>query len=83
MHPQGHGGGSPDGCRRTGGAPSGGTRGGHAPDGGGCPDRRGCINDWVDRDRGLYRRCGSPSPDRYHSHHGIQAVVRDVGPGVG
>jgi hypothetical protein len=34
-------------------------------------------------DRGLYRRCGSPSPDRYHGHRGIQSVVRDVSPGVG
>jgi hypothetical protein len=33
----------------------------HAPDGGG----------WVDGDRGLYRRRGSPSPDRYHDHHAI------------
>jgi hypothetical protein len=31
----------------------------------------------------FYRRCDSPSPDRYHGHHGIQAVVRDIGPGVG
>jgi hypothetical protein len=23
------------------------------------------------------------SPDRYHGHHGIQAIVRDVGPGGG
>jgi hypothetical protein len=25
----------------------------------------------------------APSPDRYHSHHGIQAIVRDVGPDGG
>jgi hypothetical protein len=23
---------------------------------------------------------GSPSPDRYHGHRGVQAVVRDIGP---
>jgi hypothetical protein len=28
-------------------------------------------------------RRDSPSPDRYHGHHGIQAIVRDVGPGGG
>jgi hypothetical protein len=48
-------------------------RGGcRAPDGGGNPDRRG-----------LYRQRNSPSPDMYHGHHGIQAIVRDVGPGGG
>jgi hypothetical protein len=26
---------------------------------------------------------GSPSPNRYHGHHGIQDTVRDVGPGGG
>jgi hypothetical protein len=36
-----------------------------------------------DGDRSLYRRCGSPSPDRYDGHRGIQAIVRDIGPGVG
>jgi hypothetical protein len=35
-----------------------------------------------DRDNELRRR-DSPSPDRYHGHHGIQAIVRDVGPGGG
>jgi hypothetical protein len=25
----------------------------------------------------------APPPDRYHAHHGIQAIVRDVGPGGG
>jgi hypothetical protein len=35
---------------------------------------------WVDGDRNLYRRRVSPSPDRYHDHHGIQAIVSDVGP---
>jgi hypothetical protein len=49
-----------------------GARDGRVPDGG-----------WVDGDRGLYRRRGSPSPDRCHGHHGIQAIVRDVGPGGG
>jgi hypothetical protein len=50
--------------------------------GGGSPDGRGRTDGWVDGDRGLYRRCGCPSPDRYHGHCGIQAIVRDVGPGV-
>jgi hypothetical protein len=78
-HPQGHRGGSPDGRGRVGGAPGGGARGGRIPDGGGSPDRRGRVSGWVDGDHGLYRRRGSPSPDRYHGHHGIQAIVRDVG----
>jgi hypothetical protein len=51
--------------------------------GGGNPDRRGRADGWVDGDRSLYKRCGSPSLDRYHGHRGIQAVVRDVGPGIG
>jgi hypothetical protein len=38
---------------------------------------------WVYGDRGLYRRCGSPSLDRYHGHRGFQVVVRDVGPDIG
>jgi hypothetical protein len=50
---------------------------------GGSPDRRGRADDWVDGDRGLYRRRDSPSLDRYHGHHGIQAIVRDVGPDGG
>jgi hypothetical protein len=75
-HPQGHRGGSPDGRGRAGDAPGGGACGG-------SPDRRGRADGWVDGDRGLYRRRGSPSPDRYHGHHGIQAIVRDVGPGGG
>jgi hypothetical protein len=82
-HPQGRRGGSPDERGRAGGAPGGGARGGRVPDGGGSPDRRGRAGGWVDGDRGLYRRRGSPSPDRYHGHHGIQAIVRDVGPGGG
>jgi hypothetical protein len=47
------------------------------------PHGRGRASDAVNGDSVLYRRCGSPSPNRYHSHRGIQAVVRDVGPGVG
>jgi hypothetical protein len=82
-HPQGCGGGSPDGRGCVGGAPGGGARGGRAPDGGGNPDKRGLADGWVDGDRGLYRRRGSPSPDRYHGHHGIQAIVRDVDPSGG
>jgi hypothetical protein len=31
----------------------------------------------------LYRRRDSPSPDRYHGHHGIHAIVRYIGPGGG
>jgi hypothetical protein len=81
--PQGHRGGSPDGCGRAGGTPGGGTRGGCVPDGGSSPDRRGCTDDWVNGDHDLYRRRGSPSPDRYHGHHGILTIVRDVGPSDG
>jgi hypothetical protein len=44
---------------------------------------RGRVGGWVDGDRGLYRRRGSPSPDRYHGHHGMQAIVRDVDPDGG
>jgi hypothetical protein len=81
VHPQGCRGGSPDGRGRAGGAPGGGACGDRVPDGGGSPDRRVRAGGWVDRDRSLYRRRGSPSPDRYHGHHRIQAIVRDVGPG--
>jgi hypothetical protein len=73
-HPQGHRGGSPDGCGRTDGA-----RSDRAPDGGGSLDSHGRVGGWVDRDRGFYRRRGSASPDRYHGHHGIQTIVRNVG----
>jgi hypothetical protein len=59
------------------------VHGSRAPDGGGSPDRRGRTGGWVDRYRDLYRRCDSPSLDRYHGHHGIQAIVRDIGPGGG
>jgi hypothetical protein len=79
-HLQGRRGGSPDGHGRAGGAPSRGARGGRIPDGGGSPNRHGRAGGWVDGDRGLYRRRGSPSLDRYH---GIQAIVRDVGPDGG
>jgi hypothetical protein len=82
-HPQGHRVGSPEGRRRAGGALGRGARGGRAPDGGGSPDRRRCADGWVDGDRDLYRRRSSLSPDRYHGHHGIQAIVRDVGPDSG
>jgi membrane protein involved in colicin uptake len=80
-HSQGRRGGSPDGPGRVDDAPSGGARGGRAPDGGGSPDRRGRASGWVDGDRDLYRRRDSPSPDGYHGHHGIQAIVMNVGPG--
>jgi hypothetical protein len=82
-HPQGHRGGSPDGCGRAADALGGGARGSRVPDGGGSPDRCGRTGGWVDGDRSLYRRRDSPSPDRYHGHHGIQAIVRDVGPDGG
>jgi hypothetical protein len=72
-HPHGRGGGSPNGRGRASGDPGGDARGGRAPGDGG----------WVDGDRGLYRQRGSPSPDRRHGHHGIQAIVRDIGPGGG
>jgi hypothetical protein len=62
-------------------APGGGAHGSRVPDGGSSPDRRRRVGGWVDGDRGLYRRRDSPSPDRYHGHHGIQVIVRDVGPG--
>jgi hypothetical protein len=81
-HPQGRRGGSPDRRGRIGGAPGRGG-GGRVPDGGGSPDRRRRTDGWVDGDHRLYRWRGSPSPDRYHGHHGIQAIVRDVGPGGG
>jgi hypothetical protein len=70
-HPQGRGGGSPDGHERVGGATGGSSRGGRVPNGGDNLDRCGRAGGWVDGDRGLYRRRGSPSPDRYHGHYGI------------
>jgi hypothetical protein len=39
--------------------------------------------DRVDEDRGLYRRCDSPSSDRYHGCRMAQAIVRDIGPDGG
>jgi hypothetical protein len=74
-HSQGRRGSSPDMRGRVGSTPGKGARGGRAPDGGGSPDRRGHADGWVDGDRGLYRRHSSPSPDKYHGHHGIQAIV--------
>jgi hypothetical protein len=50
---------------------------------GGSSDERGRAGGWVDGDRGLYMRRGSPSPGRYLGHHGILAIVRDVGPDGG
>jgi hypothetical protein len=82
-HPQGRRGGSPDERGRTGGAPGRGARDGRVPDGGGSPDRRGRADGWVDGDHGLYRWHNSPSSDKYHGHHGIQVIVRDVGPDGG
>jgi hypothetical protein len=64
---------SPDGRGRAAGTPGGDARGGRAHSGGSR----------VDGDRGRYRRRGSPSPDRCHGHHRIQAIVRDIGPGGG
>jgi hypothetical protein len=81
--PQGRGEGSPNGRGHVGGAPGRGARDGCAPDGGSNPDKRGRADGWVDGDRGLYRRRGSPSSDRYHGYHGIQAIIRDVSPGGG
>jgi hypothetical protein len=55
---------SPDWRGRAGGAPGRDARSSRVLDGDGNPDRRGRASGWVDGDRGLYRRCGSPSPDR-------------------
>ena len=68
--------------RRVDGAPSENARSG-SPDGRGRTDGAPGGSGRVDRDRGLYRRHGSPSPDRYHGHRGVQAVVRDIGLGGG
>jgi hypothetical protein len=81
VHPQGRRGGGPNGRGCASSASSGGTRGGHALGGGDSPDRRKRTDGWVDGHHNLYRRRDSPSPDRYHGHHGIQAIVRDVSPG--
>ena len=72
-------GGSPDRRGRAGGAPGGGAHGGGAPGGGAHGDGGGRV----DGERGLHRRRGSLSPDRYRGYHGFQAVVRDVGSGGG
>jgi hypothetical protein len=52
-HPQGRGGGSPDGRGRADDAPDRGAHGGRAPDGGSSPDKRGRPDGWVDGDRCL------------------------------
>ncbi|XP_066311462.1 uncharacterized protein [Miscanthus floridulus] len=72
-------GGSPDRRGRAGGAPRGGAHSGGAP-GGGTHDNGGRR---VDGEHGLHRQRGSLFPDRYRGYHGLQAVVRDVGPGGG
>jgi hypothetical protein len=82
-HPQGHRGSSPDRRGRADGTPGRGARNGRAPDGDGSPDRCGRADGWVDLDRSLYGQHSSPSLDRYHDHHGIQAIVRDIGPDDG
>jgi hypothetical protein len=75
-------GGSLDRRRRADGAPSENACGG-SPDGRGRADGAPGGGGRVNGDRGLYRRRGSPSSDRYHGHRGVQAVVRDTGPGGG
>jgi hypothetical protein len=75
-------GGSLDRRRRADGAPGENARGG-STDGCGRADGAPGGGGRVDGDRGLYRRRSSPSPDRYHGHLGVQAVVRDIGPGGG
>jgi hypothetical protein len=78
-HPQGRRGGH----GRAGGAPGGGARDSRALDDSGSLGRRGRAGGWVDGDHGLYRRHGCHSPGRYHGHHGIQAIARNVGPDDG
>jgi hypothetical protein len=51
VHPQGHGGSSPDGHERVDGVPGRGTRGGRAPDSGRNPDRHRRADGWVDGNR--------------------------------
>jgi hypothetical protein len=80
--PWGACGGSPDRCKRVDGAPGENARGGSL-DGRGHADGAPSGGGRVDADRGLYRRRGSPSPDRYHGHREVQAVVRDIGLGGG
>jgi hypothetical protein len=69
--------------RCVGDASGGGVHDSCAPNGGGSLNRRRRAGGWVDGDRGLCRRHGSPSPDKYHSHRRIQAIVRDIGPDSG
>jgi hypothetical protein len=66
--PWGAHGGSPDRCRRVDDAPGEDLRG-DSRDGRGCTGGAPSGGDRVDGDRGLYWRCGSPSPDRYHRHY--------------
>jgi hypothetical protein len=92
-HPDARGGGSPAGHGRAGGVPGGSARGDSSPNElgrfGGPPSRgahNGSApggNGWVDEDRDRYKQRVSPSPDRYRGHHGIQDVIREVGPGGG
>jgi hypothetical protein len=74
--------GSLDRRRRADGAPGENARDG-SPDGRGCADSPPDGGGRVDGDRGLYRRHNSPSLDRYHGHRGVQAIVKDIGPGGG
>jgi hypothetical protein len=64
------------------GAPSedlrGGSLDGHGHSGGAPGD-----GVRVNEECGLYRRRDSPSPDQYHGHRRVQAVVRDIGPDGG
>ncbi|KAK3137468.1 hypothetical protein QOZ80_5BG0452680 [Eleusine coracana subsp. coracana] len=71
-HPHGRGGGSPNGRGRAGSVSGRDACGGRTPSGG-----------RVDGDRGSHRQRDSPSPDRRCGHHGVQAIIREVGPGGG
>jgi hypothetical protein len=75
-------GGSLDRRRRADGAPGENARGGSL-DGRGRADGAPGGSDRVDGDRGLYRRCGSPYPDRYHGHHGSRPLSGTSVPAVG
>jgi hypothetical protein len=82
-HPDGGAsGGGLDRHRRSDSAPGEDLRGGN-PDGLGHAGGALGGDGQVDGDLGIYRRRGSPSPDWYHGHRGVQAVVRDIGPGGG
>jgi hypothetical protein len=37
----------------------------------------------VNGDPNLYMQRNSPSPDWYHGHHGVQAIITDIGPDGG